>query len=332
MDVRRRRNRPHAHSQNWREINMGEMIATREAFGRALAACGAENRDIVVLDADLSKATMSSVFQKAFPERFFNVGIAEGDLIDTAAGLAAAGKIPFACTFAVFAAGRAFEQIRNSVAYPKLNVKICGSHGGIAVGWDGATHQAVEDLAIMAAIPNMVVLYPGDAVEMEAAVKAMALYDGPVYIRFGRQPQPVLFDRSSYEFRIGKGIVMRKGRDVTLVVTGSLLAAAMQAADDLAAGGIEAEVLHLPTIKPLDEALLVESASRTGRAVVIEEGVIRGGLGSAVAVTLAQHCPVPMGFVGMEDTFGQSGSPEELLEYYHLTPAAVVERVKGLMK
>jgi len=310
---------------------MGEMIATREAFGKALAACGAENTDIVVLDADLSKATMSFKFKEAFPDRFFNVGIAEQDLIGTAAGLAIAGKIPFACTFAVFAAGRAFEQIRNAVAYPELNVKICGSHGGVSVGWDGATHQAIEDLAIMAAIPNMVVLYPGDAVEMEAAIRAMVLYNGPVYIRFGRQPQPVLFDRNNYEFRIGKGITVRKGQDVTLVVTGSLLSAAVQAAEKLVNEGIEAEVLHIPTIKPLDEALILESVSRTGKAVVIEEGVLRGGLGSAVAMVLAGHCPVPMRFIGMKDTFGQSGAPEELLEYYHLTPADIVHRVKELI-
>lgn len=310
---------------------MREMIATREAFGKALTACGAENPDIVVLDADLSKATMSSKFKEVFPERFFNVGIAEGDMIDTAAGLAIQGKIVFACTFAVFAAGRAFEQIRNSVAYPKLNVKICGSHGGIQVGWDGATHQAIEDLAIMAAIPDMTVLYPGDAVEMEAAVRAMAVYNGPVYIRFGRQSQPVLFERETYEFKIGKGIVIRKGRDVTLIVTGSLLSATIQAADGLLLEGVEAEILHIPTIKPLDEALILESASRTGRVVVIEEGVIRAGLGSAVAVTLAVHCPVPMRFVGINDTFGQSGSPKELLKYYHLTPADIVRQAKELI-
>lgn len=310
---------------------MGEMMSMREAFGKELLKCGIANSNVVVLDADLSKATMSSVFKEILPERFFNVGIAEGDLIGTAAGLAIEGKIPFACTFAVFAAGRGFEQIRNSVAYPRLNVKICGSHGGLSAGCDGATHQAIEDISIMAAIPNLVVLCPGDAVEMAAAVRAMMLYSGPVYVRFGKQPQPIVFDEDTYEFRIGKGITMKTGKDVTLVVTGALLPAVIQAAEELKKEGIEAEVLHIPTVKPLDEKMIVKSALKTKRVVVIEEGIISGGLGAAVAIVLSQNCPVPMRYVGMMDTFGQSGAPEELLEYYHMTPEDIIKQVKALI-
>ena len=235
---------------------MAELVATRDAFGKALIECGKTNPDIIVLDADLAKATMSVRFKEAYPDRFFDVGISEGDLIDTAAGLSTTGKIPFACTFAVFAAGRAFEQIRNSVAYPRLNVKICGSHGGVQVGKDGATHQAVEDLAIMAAVPNMVVLNPGDGVEMEAAVRAMVDYDGPVYIRLGRNPVPVVFDPATYHFEIGKGMKVKDGKDVTLIATGCLLDVAIKAADLLQKEGISAEIINIPAIKPLDREII----------------------------------------------------------------------------
>lgn len=309
---------------------MGNLIATRDAFSQAIVDFAKTNKDIVVLDADLAKATMSCRFKAAFPERFFDMGIAEGDLIGTAAGLATTGKIPFACTFAVFAAGRAFEQIRNSVAYPKLNVKICGSHGGISVGKDGATHQAVEDLAIMAAVPNMAVINPGDAVEMRAAVKAMLDYDGPVYIRLGRNPVPVVFDADTYSFEIGKGFRVREGKDVTLIATGSLLGIADKTAEKLADEGIGADVINIATIKPLDKSLIIKSAKKTGKVVVLEEGVI-SGLGSAVAAALSQTHPVPMRYIGMDDCFGQSGDPAALMEYYGMTVENTIAKVKELL-
>ena len=311
---------------------MAELVATRDAFGKALIECGKTNPDIIVLDADLAKATMSVRFKEAYPDRFFDVGISEGDLIDTAAGLSTTGKIPFACTFAVFAAGRAFEQIRNSVAYPRLNVKICGSHGGVQVGKDGATHQAVEDLAIMAAVPNMVVLNPGDGVEMEAAVRAMVDYDGPVYIRLGRNPVPVVFDPATYHFEIGKGMKVKDGKDVTLIATGCLLDVAIKAADLLQKEGISAEIINIPAIKPLDREIILNSVAKTGRAVVMEEGVIMGGLGSLVAAALAQEHPVPLRYIGMNDTFGQSGDAADLMKYYHMTPEDTVLKVKELLK
>lgn len=310
---------------------MSELIATRDAFGQAIIEFAESNEKVVVLDADLAKATMSCKFKDAYPNRFFDMGIAECDLVGTAAGLSTTGKIPFACTFAVFAAGRAFEQIRNSVAYPHLNVKICGSHGGISVGKDGATHQAVEDLAVMAAVPNMVVLNPGDAVEMRAAVKAMIDYDGPVYIRLGRNPVPVVFDPDTYCFQIGKGIKVSEGKDVTLVATGSLLDIANQAAAKLLAEGIQAEVINIATIKPLDKDLIVESARKTQRVVVLEEGIIVGGLGSAVAHALSEQYPVPMRYIGMDDCFGQSGDPAALMEYYGMTAEETVRKVKELL-
>ena len=310
---------------------MNELVATRDAFSFAIIEFGADNPDVVVLDADLAKATMSYRFQEKFPDRFFNMGISECDMIATAAGLATTGKIPFACTFAMFAAGRAFEQVRNSVAYPRLNVKICGSHGGISVGKDGASHQAIEDLALMAAIPNMVVINPGDAVEMRAAVRAVIDYDGPVYIRLGRNPVPVVFDEKTYRFEIGKGLVYREGRDVTLVSTGALFDIAVKAAARLEQEGIDAEVINLPTIKPLDKALIEKSARKTGRVVVMEEGIIVGGLGSAVAAALAETHPVPMRFVGMDDCFGQSGDAAELMEYYGMSVDNTIQKVRELL-
>lgn len=310
---------------------MSELIATRDAFGQALIDFAGSDERIVVLDADLAKATMSCKFKDAYPQRFFDMGIAEGDLVDTAAGLSTTGKIPFACTFAIFAAGRAFEQIRNSVAYPRLNVKICGSHGGISVGKDGATHQAVEDLALMNCVPNMVVINPGDAVEMRAAVRAMIDYDGPVYIRLGRNPVPVVFDEKTYQFEIGKGIRVREGKDVTLIATGSLFDIANRAAEVLEKEGISAEVLNIATIKPLDKELVVESARKTGKVVVMEEGISVGGLGSSVAAALSLACPVPMRYVGMDDCFGQSGDAAVLMEYYGMTVENTVCKVKELL-
>ena len=308
----------------------GELIATRDAFAKALVEFGGQDERVVVLDADLAHATMSLRFKEAVPERFFNVGIAEGDLVDMAAGLSLTGKIPFACTFAMFSAGRAYEQIRNSVAYPKLNVKICGSHGGLSVGKDGATHQAIEDLALMSCVPNMVVINPCDAVEMRAAVKAAIDYEGPVYIRLGRNPVPVVLDED-YQFEIGKGVLIREGSDVTLVATGCMLDIAMKSADALAAEGISAEIINLGCVKPLDKEIILKSVKKTRRAVVMEEGIIVGGLGSAVAAALSQTDPVPMRFVGVDDCFGQSGDAAELFEAYGLSVSNTVAKVKELL-
>lgn len=310
---------------------IGELIATRDAFGTALNEFAKDNKDVVVLDADLAKATMSCRFKDAYPERFFDMGISEGDLVGTAAGLATTGKIPFACTFAMFAAGRAFEQIRNTVAYSRLNVKICGSHGGVAVGKDGASHQCIEDLAIMAAIPGMVVINPGDAVEMRGAVRAAMDYNGPVYIRLGRNPVPVVFDENSYTFEIGKGIKVREGSDITFVANGSLLDVAMKGADILAKEGISAEIIDIATIKPLDKDLIIESAKKTGKVLTLEEGVIQGGLGSAVAQALSVSCPVPMRYIGMDNCFGQSGDAADLMKYYGMSPENVVAKAKELI-
>lgn len=310
---------------------LGELIATRDGFSQALVEYGAKDERVVVLDADLAHATMSFRFADAVPERFINAGIAEADMVDMAAGLSTVGKVPFACTFAVFCTGRAFEQIRNSIAYPNLNVKICGSHGGLGVGKDGATHQAIEDLAIMSSVPNMVVINPCDAVEMKAAIKAMMDYEGPAYIRLGRNPVPVVMDENYYVFEVGKGQCMREGKDVTLVATGSMLEVAYKAADLLAKENIHAEILNIATIKPLDTDLIVRSAKKTGRVVVMEEGTIKGGLGSAVATALGQECPVPMRFVAVEDCFGQSGDAADLMVHYGLTPEKTVEKVKELL-
>jgi len=310
---------------------LGERIATRDAFSNALVEFGANDKRVVALDADLAHATMSYKFQNAAPERFFNIGISECDMVDTAAGLATTGKIPFACSFAMFTAGRAFEQIRNSIAYPKLNVTICGSHGGLSVGKDGATHQAIEDLALMATIPNMVVINPCDAVEMRAAIKALIAYDGPAYIRLGRNMVPVVLNEATYEFKIGKGVKIRDGKDVTLVASGTLLDVAMQSADELAKQGIEAEIINIATIKPLDKEIILESAKKTGRIVVMEEGILAGGLGSSVASAMAEAYPVPMRFIGVNDCFGQSGDAEDLFKLYGLSVENTIAKVKELL-
>lgn len=295
------------------------MMATRDAYGEALKELGKINKDIVVLDADLSGSTKTGVFAKEFPERFINVGIAEQNLIGTAAGLATTGKIPFASSFAMFAAGRAFEIIRNSVAYPKLNVKIAATHAGLTVGEDGASHQALEDISIMRTIPNMVVLNPADGVETKAAIKKAAEYKGPVYIRLGRSKVPVIFDEESYEFEIGKGIKLREGTDVTIIATGIMVSLAMEAAEILKKEGLEARVINMHTIKPIDKDIILEAARETRAIVTAEEHNIIGGLGSAVAEVLVESYPTVMERVGVMDTFGESGSGDELLKKYGLT-------------
>ncbi|CDF57703.1 transketolase family protein [Thermobrachium celere] len=303
-------------------------LATREAYGKALVELGKENKNIVVLDADLSKSTKTVDFAKVFPERFFNVGIAEADLVGTAAGLATCGKIPFASTFAMFAAGRAFEQIRNSVCYPKLNVKIAATHAGLTVGEDGASHQSVEDIALMRSIPNMTVICPADDVETMAAIKAASEYYGPVYIRLGRSSVPTINDRPDYKFEIGKAVLLREGKDVSIFATGIMVSEALKAAEELQNEGIEAEVINIHTIKPIDEDAIVNSVKKTKAAVTCEEHNIIGGLGSAVCEVLAEKCPAPVKRVGIKDTFGESGKPAELLKKYGLTKDDIIKAVK----
>lgn len=305
-------------------------IATRDAYGQALAELGASNDKVVVLDADLSKSTKTNDFKKIFPERFFNIGIAEQNLLGTAAGFAAAGKIPFASSFAVFAVGRAYDQIRNSIAYPKLNVKIAATHAGLTVGEDGGSHQMLEDIALMRALPNMTVLVPADGEETKQAVMAAAAYEGPVYIRLGRPKVPVLFG-ADYQFAIGKGVVLQDGSDVTLVATGIMVSKAVEAAEKLAAEGISAAVVNISTIKPLDNDLIVQMAQKTGAVVTCEEHNIYGGLGSAVAEVLVEHCPVPMARVGVEDKFGESGLPDQLLEKHGLTADNIAAKAKAVI-
>lgn len=312
---------------NWK---IGEKVATREAYGKALAALGADH-DFVVLDADLAEATKTCYFKKAYPHRFFDCGIAEGNMIGVAAGLAAAGKTVFASSFAMFAAGRAFEQIRNSVAYPHLNVKIAATHAGITVGEDGATHQCLEDLALMRTLPGMTVINPADAVEAAAALEAVLSVDGPCYLRFGRYATPVFHDPDTYHFRIGKGEVVADGTDVTLVATGIMVGMAMEAAATLAGEGISARVINMPTIKPLDEELVLTAARETGAIVTAEEHNIIGGLGSAVVETVSESCPVPVLRVGVADTFGRSGKVPPLLELYGLTPAHICEKARAAL-
>lgn len=302
--------------------------ATRDAYGLALVELGKENENIVVLDADLSKSTKTCNFKDAYPERFFNMGIAEQNLMGVAAGLAAAGKVPFASSFAVFATGRAYDQIRNSIAYPKLNVKIAATHAGLTVGEDGGSHQMLEDIALMRALPNMTVIVPADGVEAAAAVKAAAEYKGPVYIRLGRSKVETIFDEN-YKFRIGKGTVVKEGTDVTLFACGIMVETALKAAEILASDGINAAVVNLSTIKPLDTALIVKMAEETKAVVTCEEHTILGGLGSAVAEVLVENCPIPMERVGVEDKFGQSGLPDELLKAYGLTAEKIAEKAKA---
>ncbi|KXZ40507.1 transketolase [Alkalithermobacter thermoalcaliphilus JW-YL-7 = DSM 7308] len=306
-------------------------IATRDAYGKALVKLGQENENVVVLDADLSKSTKTADFSKAFPERFFNMGIAEQNLIGAAAGLATAGKIPFASTFAMFAAGRAFEIIRNSVCYPKLNVKVCATHAGITVGEDGASHQSVEDIAIMRAIPNMTVIVPADGVETEKVIFEIAKYNGPVYVRLGRSAVPTLFDEN-YKFEIGKGVTLKDGQDVTIVACGIMVAEAMTASEMLKEEGISARVINMPTIKPIDKDILIKAAKETGAIVTAEEHNIVGGLGSAVSEVLMEEVLVPLKRVGVNDTFGESGVPSDLVKKYGLTAQDIVRAVKDVIK
>ncbi|MBQ1196221.1 MAG: transketolase family protein [Clostridia bacterium] len=307
---------------------MAQKIATRESYGNALAALG-EKYDFVVLDADLAAATKTGIFKKKFPERFFDCGIAEGNMMTVAAGIATTGKPVFASTFAMFAAGRAFEQVRNSIAYPHLNVKIGATHAGITVGEDGATHQCLEDLGVMRTIPGMVVLNPADDVEARACVEWALNYVGPVYIRFGRLAVPVVFDEADYKFEFGKNLTVREGTDVTIMATGTMLYMAIEAAEKLAEEGISARVTNVHTIKPIDKEDIIEAAKTTGCIVTAEEHNILGGLGSAVAEVVCECCPVPVLRVGVEDKFGKSGKVPALLEAYGLTTENIVAKAKA---
>ena len=304
-------------------------IATRESYGNALAQYGAEYENLVVLDADLAAATKTGVFKKAFPERHIDCGIAECNMVGIAAGLATTGKIPFVSSFAMFAAGRAFEQIRNSVGYPKLNVKIGATHAGISVGEDGATHQCNEDIALMRTIPGMVVINPSDDVEAKAAVKAALDHDGPVYLRFGRLAVPVINDNPDYKFELGKGVVLREGKDVAIIATGLCVSESLAAAEMLAADGIDAKVINIHTIKPLDEELVVAAAKETGKVVTVEEHSVIGGLGSAVCDALCAKLPAPVLKIGINDTYGESGPAAELIKKYGLDAKSIYERVKA---
>jgi transketolase len=306
------------------------MIATRDAYGETLAELGAENANIVALDADLSGSTKTGIFAKKFPERFFNMGIAEANMVGTAAGLASVGKIPFLSTFAIFAAGRAWEQIRQAVAYPKANVKVVATHGGVTVGEDGGSHQSVEDIAIMRAIPNMTVIVPADGEETKGAIRAVAAYKGPVYVRLGRNKVPAVFP-AGHIFEIGKGCTLSEGTDLTFVTTGLMTAQAVIAAERLKAEGISARVVHIGTIKPLDKELLLRAAQETGAIITAEEHSVVGGLGGAVAEFLSEECPTLMKRVGIHDRFGTSGKSEELLKYFGLNAETLVEEAREIV-
>lgn len=303
-------------------------IATRDSYGNALVELGKEHENLVVLDADLAAATKTGVFKKVFPERHIDCGIAECNMMGVAAGLATTGKVPFASSFAMFAAGRAFEQIRNSIGYPKLNVKIGATHAGISVGEDGATHQCNEDIALMRTIPGMVVINPSDDVEARAAVKAAYKHEGPVYLRFGRLAVPVINDREDYKFELGKGVVLREGKDITLIATGLPVAETLEAAEKLAADGIDAKVINIHTIKPLDEELIVEAAKETGKVVTIEEHSVIGGLGSAVCDVLLEKAPTKVLKIGINDTYGESGPAVELVKKYGLDAESIYKKIK----
>ena len=306
-------------------------IATRESYGNALAELGKEFDNLYVFDADLAAATKTSTFKKAFPERHIDCGIAESNMVGIAAGMAATGKVPFVSSFAMFAAGRAFEQVRNSVGYPHLNVKIGATHAGISVGEDGATHQCNEDIALMRTIPGMVVLNPADDIEAKAAVRAAYEHDGPVYLRFGRLAVPVINDTPDYKFELGKGVVLREGKDVTIVATGLCVNESLQAAEQLAKDGIEAKVINIHTIKPLDEELIIAAAKETGKVVTVEEHSVIGGLGSAVCDTLSEKCPTPVLKIGVQDTFGESGPAAQLIKKYGLDADSIAAKVKAYL-
>ena len=303
-------------------------IATRDSYGNALAALGAEHDDLIVFDADLAGATKTGTFKKAFPERHFNCGIAEGNMIAVAAGASTMGLVPFASSFAMFAAGRAFEQVRNSIGYPHLNVKIGATHGGISVGEDGASHQCCEDFALMRSIPGMVVMSPADDVEARAAVKAAYEYEGPVYLRFGRLAVPVFHDEASFKFEIGKGEVLQEGTDVAIIANGLLVNEAIEAGKALAEAGISARVINLCTIKPLDEELVLKAARECGKVITCEEHSIIGGLGEAVCALLSEKCPTPVRRIGVNDEFGHSGPAAALLKQFGLSAEHIVEVAK----
>lgn len=304
--------------------------ATREAYGNALAAVGAKNKNIVVLDADLSKSTKTNVFKEQFPDRFFNVGIAEQNLISVGAGLAAAGKIPFVSSFAMFATGRAFEQIRNAVCYPKLNVKVCATHAGITVGEDGATHQSLEDIACMRVLPNMTVVVPADEAETTSVIEWAANYQGPVYVRLGRAGVDDTTP-AGYQFVPGKSLTLVEGADLTIIACGALVGPAVEGAKELAQAGISARVINMASIKPIDKDAIVKAAQETGAILTAEEHNVLGGLGSAVAEVVVQEAPVPMAFVGVQDSFGESGTPKELMAKYGLTAKDIVAAAKKLV-
>ena len=309
-----------------------KMKATREGYGKALVECGALYDNLVVMDADLAESTKTAMFQKAYPDRFFDCGIAEANMIGVAAGLAASGKIVFASSFAMFATGRAYEQIRNTVGYPMLNVKIGASHAGITVGEDGASHQCNEDIALMRSIPGMVIINPADYVEAQEAVKAAIKHEGPVYLRFGRSNVPVINERDDYHFEIGKGSLLREGKDVTIVATGLMVNSALEAAKALEKDGIDAEVINIHTIKPLDEDIIIKSARKTGRVITAEEHSVIGGLGSAVCDCLSEKAPTHVYKIGIRDVYGESGSADDLMHKYQLDGEGLYTQIKAYMK
>ncbi|MGN0482021.1 MAG: transketolase family protein [Lachnospiraceae bacterium] len=306
-------------------------IATRESYGNALVELGKEHEDLVVLDADLAAATKTAIFKKAFPERHIDCGIAESNMIGIAAGLAACGKVPFASSFAMFAAGRAYEQVRNSVGYPHLNVKIGATHAGISVGEDGATHQCLEDIALMREIPGMVVINPSDDTEAKAAVRAAYAHKGPVYLRFGRLAVPVINDPKTYKFELGKGIVLKEGKDVAIFTTGLCVSETLEAAKMLEADGIHAKVINIHTIKPIDEELIISAAKETGKVVTVEEHSVIGGLGSAVSDVLSENAPTLMKKIGINDVFGESGPALELIKKYGLDAESIYKKIKAFV-
>lgn len=304
-------------------------IATRESYGNALVELGKEHEDLVVLDADLAAATKTGIFKKEFPERHIDCGIAECNMMGIAAGLSLTGKVPFASSFAMFAAGRAFEQVRNTIGYPKLNVKIGATHAGISVGEDGATHQCNEDIALMRTIPNMIIINPSDDIEARAAVKAAYAHQGPVYLRFGRLAAPVINDKPDYEFEIGKGVTVREGKDITIVATGLEVGFALEAAESLAKDGIDARVINIHTIKPIDKDIIIKAAKETKKLFTVEEHSVIGGLGSAVCDVLCENAPAPVYKIGMRDRFGESGPAAELLHKYELDAEGIYKQVKA---
>lgn len=306
-------------------------IATRQAYGEALIMLGEKNKNVVVLDADLSKSTMTAGFAKEHSDRFFNMGIAEQNLMGTAAGFAASGKTVFASTFAMFAAGRAFEIIRNSICYPELNVKVCATHAGVTVGEDGASHQAIEDIALMRALPNMTVINPSDAVSTKKAIAEAAAFNGPAYIRLGRVAVPVIYDEN-IDFQLGKGLCTRDGKDVTIIATGVMVHEAIKAANELEEAGIQARIIDMHTIKPIDKEIIIKAAEETGAIITAEEHNVIGGLGSAVAEVVTTHCPVKMKMVGIQDTFGESGKPDELIKKYNISAEDIVKAVNEIIK